>query len=655
MTRLLRTAGPAVRRLWTAAVALCTVLVCLAGLPATHASAATSTQLVTGPIFLTNGAWPNHILCASADNDSVWLKSFDTADPYCQWIRVGDRNQFLLFNPEKQKIATYLGGNGGAVVMQDLALPTPTQQYFSWGGAEDWGAYALQSFWDTGQNVDAMAPDGDSPRTDAVHTRGWRHGYQQELTWNELPVADANMERGVAALTAYQNYLNSALGSGAPDETACMTEDIAFGSPSAGKDVSAELGYTGDAYGELRARADAIGPWEQFTLCRNNRNGLYSLRSSANGKYVSAELGYTGDNYGELRARADAIGPWEQFTLEPSGAGYAIKSNANGKYVSAELGYTGDNYGELRARADAIGPWEQFQSTAASAQPRPIYAFAHNLNSAERVNDALDAGYNGIEVDAAFNVSGGCAGGWQWVACDPGNPSSDPVNAGNIGLKLTGAIFDAMANARRSGKNLAVAWVDIKDSNDGDQPAQISALRGMVRDKLLAAGIRVMYEVPYSADNSAAWNALKQNLSPLESVAVTGTYSQVSGTYSAQGGGIPAEHRFATDGSAVFATLYGTCMANDDKVTGLKESVANRDAGNLRGVFAWTMGSSPDGADCAARMLGEVGVNGLIAGSRLSDYIKESDTDLAVKNVTDWVHQHPDQTRMANTHDNLFG
>ncbi|MGW7002334.1 hypothetical protein ACWGCW_05775 [Streptomyces sp. NPDC054933] len=48
------------------------------------------------------------------------------------------------------------------------------------------GANALQSFWDSGQNVDAKSPDGDSPRTDAVHTRGWRHGYQRELTWNAI-------------------------------------------------------------------------------------------------------------------------------------------------------------------------------------------------------------------------------------------------------------------------------------------------------------------------------------------------------------------------------------------------------------------------------------------------------------------------------------
>ncbi|MFD9686146.1 hypothetical protein [Kitasatospora sp. NPDC059088] len=293
---------------------------------------------------------------------------------------------------------------------------------------------------------------------------------------------------------------------------------------------------------------------------------------------------------------------------------------------------------------------------AAPHPPRPIYVFAHNLNSADQVDNALAAGYNGVEVDAAFNVSGACGGTRQWVSCDPGNPASESVDPVNIKRKRTGAVFDALANARRSGKNLAAVWVDIKSSTDGDQPAQISTLRGLVRDKLLAAGIRVMYEVPYSSSSDAAWNALKQNLDPLESTAVTGTYAQVRDTFSREGGGIPARHRFATDGSAVFATLTGTCMkTNGDKVTGLRDSVANREAGNIAGVFAWTMGSSPDGADCAARMLGEIGVNGVIAGSRLSDYRKETDTDVAVNNITDWVKRHPAQARMATVHDTLFG
>ncbi|MFJ9847469.1 hypothetical protein ACIRYZ_45035 [Kitasatospora sp. NPDC101155] len=81
----------------------------------------------------------------------------------------------------------YTGGNQGSVVMEDSGTSSlgPNGELWSWGGREDWGAYALQSFWDSGQNVDAK--DGfDNPRTDPVHTRGWRHGNQRELTWNAV-------------------------------------------------------------------------------------------------------------------------------------------------------------------------------------------------------------------------------------------------------------------------------------------------------------------------------------------------------------------------------------------------------------------------------------------------------------------------------------
>jgi hypothetical protein len=41
------------------------------------------------------------------------------------------------------------------------------------------------------------------------------------------------------------------------------------------------------------------------------------ITSAVSGRYVSAELGYatTDYRYGMLRARATAVGPWEQFDL----------------------------------------------------------------------------------------------------------------------------------------------------------------------------------------------------------------------------------------------------------------------------------------------------------------------------------------------------
>jgi hypothetical protein len=87
-----------------------------------------------------------------------------------------------------------------------------------------------------------------------------------------------------------------------------------------GRYVSAELGYarTDAHYGMLRARATSVGPWEKFRVLHTpgiDWNTVF--QSVANNDYVSAEYGYSTDNplYGMLRARATAIGPWEQYDL----------------------------------------------------------------------------------------------------------------------------------------------------------------------------------------------------------------------------------------------------------------------------------------------------------------------------------------------------
>jgi len=134
------------------------------------------------------------------------------------------------------------------------------------------------------------------------------------------------------------------------------------------QDVAAEIGWTGNGYGQLRARtpgaASGIGPWEKFELqCVNGPAELYAIKSLANNKYVSAELGWKGNSYGLLRARATSIGAWEQFHIDSNNGQtnrVHIQSHANGLWVSAEFGWTGNSYADLRARATSIGQWETF-------------------------------------------------------------------------------------------------------------------------------------------------------------------------------------------------------------------------------------------------------------------------------------------------------
>lgn len=74
---------------------------------------------------------------------------------------------------------------------------------------------------------------------------------------------------------------------------------------------------------------------------------------------MTAEISWTGDQNGLLRARATSIGSWERFRIpatSPNGGGFTILSLANNRYVTAEVGRSG----ELRARATTVGAWEGY-------------------------------------------------------------------------------------------------------------------------------------------------------------------------------------------------------------------------------------------------------------------------------------------------------
>jgi hypothetical protein len=138
--------------------------------------------------------------------------------------------------------------------------------------------------------------------------------------------------------------------------------------------VSAEVGWTGNAYAQLRARSTTQGAWEGWDLITLT-DGSVAFMSRQNGDYVSAEIGWTGNDYGKLRARASAIGPWEKFQIVWNSDGtYSIKSLANNEFVSAEVAWSNNDYADLRARAGSIGAWERFTpSTAPPPNPCANY------------------------------------------------------------------------------------------------------------------------------------------------------------------------------------------------------------------------------------------------------------------------------------------
>jgi len=167
--------------------------------------------------------------------------------------------------------------------------------------------------------------------------------------------------------------------SGAVTQPFCLPS-MTIQSRSSGRFVSAELGYAGSNYAMLRARATAVGPWEEFQLCQVPRVGAnqpvsYALRSLANGRWVVDHRSYPGSRAGELTATASSLTAaspasasreqiWLQTTTASAfrvqGPGSDLLSQTAQRWVSAELADSGGYYGMLRARATVKGPWEIF-------------------------------------------------------------------------------------------------------------------------------------------------------------------------------------------------------------------------------------------------------------------------------------------------------
>jgi len=130
--------------------------------------------------------------------------------------------------------------------------------------------------------------------------------------------------------------------------------------------VSMENDFKDARQYELRARAAAVGPWELFSVCRDDASGATNFVSQKNNRYVAAEKDYQDSLKGMLRARtaAGSTGTWEIFYTDtnPGGACTQIRAQANGLFVAAEQDYSNNDKGMLRARtpASGIGTWETF-------------------------------------------------------------------------------------------------------------------------------------------------------------------------------------------------------------------------------------------------------------------------------------------------------
>ncbi|MBB5874257.1 hypothetical protein F4553_007691 [Allocatelliglobosispora scoriae] len=165
--------------------------------------------------------------------------------------------------------------------------------------------------------------------------------------------------------------------------------------------VKTDLAAQGDLNGRLRAGSTTIGSAEIFEVCRvpaTPTSGIYwTIRSTENHRYVSAEFGYTGNLLGLMRARATAVGPWEQFDL-PGWTGWLnIRTIAFNRIAVLETA-PAEIAGNLTARSAFRSP------------PRTWELVFDNLcrDTGCEFHDPYDDGCatNPVEVDSATALDG---------------------------------------------------------------------------------------------------------------------------------------------------------------------------------------------------------------------------------------------------------
>lgn len=91
-------------------------------------------------MLIQNAGFRGYVLCANADNESVYVKPIDTRDRFCTWVQISSGPAQIMYNVGKDQVMAYTGGNEGAVVMEDEKRTpsgqTPNTQLWSWGGEE---------------------------------------------------------------------------------------------------------------------------------------------------------------------------------------------------------------------------------------------------------------------------------------------------------------------------------------------------------------------------------------------------------------------------------------------------------------------------------------------------------------------------------------
>ncbi|MFI2238950.1 phospholipase [Streptomyces chrestomyceticus] len=286
--------------------------------------------------------------------------------------------------------------------------------------------------------------------------------------------------------------------------------------------------------------------------------------------------------------------------------------------------------------------------------PRPTYAVAHRVLTADGVDTALRHGANAVEIDATAWKKG-------WWADHDGTPTS----AGDT----MEAMLQRIAQRRGEGKTVNFVWLDIKNpdhcrSDDAKwRHCSVAALRDLARRTVEKQGVRVLYGF-YGTESGTGWKDVTAGLRPLEGVDLSGNAEDVAKTFAAHGARIPANQR-VMDKGLFSITLNGRKITSE-----LRAGAEARNRKELASTAGWTVGTGDE--KNAAKLLAPYAAGGadadsLIYGLRAACYpdgtskwrggcgTDESSVKKALASLTDYVAGHPAERRMATNSDVPFG
>ncbi|ODA77908.1 hypothetical protein RJ55_06511 [Drechmeria coniospora] len=230
-----------------------------------------------------------------------------------------------------------------------------------------------------------------------------------------------------------------------------------------------------------------------------------------------------------------------------------------------------------------------------------------------------------------------------WIACH----DEGVVESRGDSMK---AMFRAVADQRRAGKNMIFVWLDIKnadrysptDSSNGD--STILALRQLAREILEPAQVRVLYGFQYPG--GVAYDLIRAGLDDNEAINLNGNATVVNHRFETHGH-VDIKQRIMSYGWSDLPFEFGNCFEHAYfTCTELRQAEESKRFGQ---VYGWTLDAGQE--EYAKHMLGDANVDGIIYGFRQTHYYDHEDTRSAIRDITRWLENNPARRYLATARD----